>query len=1500
MKRLIHISSITLVIVLAASRLAIADVPQLINYQGRLTDAGGNPVDTTVDVTFYLYAMPGGGPEIWSETHPDVDVIGGLFDVQLGSFVSFDDSVFNGVGRFLGVQVGDGPVGAPFIPIASVAYSIRAGKSDTADYAHTAPGGSGHWTLSGSILSTNDAWGLTRGNAGNAILGTVVESHVNFGTECTTGVDEAPINHATISGGHWNKATAFGTTVSGGVRNDASASSSTISGGEFNQTSGQYSTVGGGNLNAAGGTFATIAGGGPSDIGNPLGSNNRVFDDYSTIAGGGGNSVGSDDGDSESNKFGTIGGGKDNVVGGEFASIVGGSGNTAGGYAGTISGGTYNSTFGNYAHIAGGNGNTADGNNSSIGGGSSNSSDGTSSHIGGGQSNTASGPFTVIAGGIGNTSIGQMASVAGGQGNVAFGNHSSVDGGKDNSTMAQFATVGGGESDTAGGSHATVGGGWINRAMGDWSVVSGGESNTGSGNHSVIGGGLSNQAIHPFNTIAGGDSNSTANTATTIGGGTSNTVQGSWSVIAGGKDNNAYASYSVISGGRDNYTMGPRHYSAVGGGNRNAAMGQASAIAGGDADSVKSHYGAIGGGQLNLAGDEEADTAVVIGGGISNSGTAPFAVVSGGARNMAAGDYSVVVGGYQNSITSTGDFGYLFGIASNLTQDSTFMVDMPHIHFGDESTGYEFPTDDGTAGQVMTTNGSGQLGWSTTGGDGGVWVVTDSIAYTRSQLGISRGGSFNQNYGVDKHTFVNLGLYGQIGDELFDISHGTIGGGSHNKIFGHLGTISGGAQNEVGGTASAIGGGQYNIGGWDFSTVGGGYTNYAGSGYSTIGGGYHNRADGHATTIGGGERDSVEGPWSGVAAGYHNRAGDWNQDTAAFVGGGYENAAEGRYASVLGGQYDTALAAYSTIGGGLDNFTSGGMYSAIGGGKLNIAQGTSATVAGGFTNHALFAGAAIGGGENNVVLERASTIAGGAANYVGSKFSAILGGLGDTIQAGADYSYLFGIESVLSQDSTFMVDLPHIRFGDETNGYEFPPLDGTIGQVMTTDGSGQLSWSGSGGGIGGWVDDGNYVHLATNSDSVGIGTAVPQANLHIESGLWPRLKIECNGTGSPILELTKYGATTEMTQYSGGEFAIESNSGERMSFITQPGGSFVMRSGSDYGLFIDSAQRVSIGGASAKSHLDVEGGVSVGWQYAGLYAAPDDGLIVQGRVGIGTHDPKMKLDIDGGTRITNVNWPGTGEGLEMNYDPDINQGIIQTYDRDAGTFGTLYLGDGNVGIGTTSPQDALEVAGFVRLDGGAGSGSNLRYADGGTLRWALLYRPWASHKLGFFDEQAARWTLAMEQGTGEVGIGTDSPNYTLDVRGTIGSNTTLYHSDRRWKQNIATIDDALNKISQLRGVSYEWRGNEYQEMLFPEGTQLGLVAQEVETILPEVVNTNSAGYKAIEYAKLTAVLIEAVKELQAENEQLKEDVNRLSDLESKVNDLQKAIGKLSATSDATL
>ena len=93
-------------------------------------------------------------------------------------------------------------------------------------------------------------------------------------------------------------------------------------------------------------------------------------------------------------------------------------------------------------------------------------------------------------------------------------------------------------------------------------------------------------------------------------------------------------------------------------------------------------------------------------------------------------------------------------------------------------------------------------------------------------------------------------------------------------------------------------------------------------------------------------------------------------------------------------------------------------------------------------------------------------------------------------------------------------------------------------------------------------------------------------------------------------------------------------------------------------------------------------------------------------------------------------------------------------------------------------------------------------------------------------------------------------------------NVTAY-SDERVKDNIVTIADALNKVNRMRGVYYT---------SVPGGTPgTGVVAQEIQAVLPEVIVINQDGMLSVAYGNIVGVLIEAIKELSVEVEQLKKD-----------------------------
>lgn len=285
---------------------------------------------------------------------------------------------------------------------------------------------------------------------------------------------------------------------------------------------------------------------------------------------------------------------------------------------------------------------------------------------------------------------------------------------------------------------------------------------------------------------------------------------------------------------------------------------------------------------------------------------------------------------------------------------------------------------------------------------------------------------------------------------------------------------------------------------------------------------------------------------------------------------------------------------------------------------------------------------------------------------------------------------------------------------------------------------------------------------------------------------------------------------------------------------------------------------------------------------ANAFAADGD-LIVNGKIGIGTTDPQDRLDVYGsGDNILSVVDSASKLGVWIGHNG--TRGIIRTTYWPGGsnifsplTFQTnnvdrLYItASGFVGIGTTSPGGHLQIE-------SADAGTQLRMANtsSGGRTW-IFYSQGGSGNLHIWDEGAPTTRLLIQGGTGYVGIGTASPSYTLHVNGSAYSSGGWSGSDIRWKKNINPIENALESVLTLQGVNYEWRVDEYKDKNFEEGRQIGLIAQDVEKTLSELVRTDNEGYKAISYEKLTAVLVEAIKEQQ----------KKIAELEDKINTLEK-------------
>jgi hypothetical protein len=275
---------------------------------------------------------------------------------------------------------------------------------------------------------------------------------------------------------------------------------------------------------------------------------------------------------------------------------------------------------------------------------------------------------------------------------------------------------------------------------------------------------------------------------------------------------------------------------------------------------------------------------------------------------------------------------------------------------------------------------------------------------------------------------------------------------------------------------------------------------------------------------------------------------------------------------------------------------------------------------------------------------------------------------------------------------------------------------------------------------------------------------------------------------------------------------------------------------------------------------------------------------IGGNVGIGTMSPGYKLDVIGNSRTTGTHFAG---GLNMSGEIVMNQNGIQlgpdswlkynyesldtyvngplgqsvvlrcgearrkvafSHDGTTGhifSYGTMSL-ESETGIIYANPISASSSMNGVNAVTGTSSG-NYSGVAGLTNGTGNGIYGWSS-------------------GTGYAGSFSGNVCYT----GTLGKC-----SDSRFKTNVAPLTGSLARVSQLRGVSYDWRRDEFPQRNFPANRQIGFIAQELQQVVPEVVNKGADGYYTVDYAQLTALLTEAVKELKAQNDELRNRVEVL-------------------------
>jgi len=213
------------------------------------------------------------------------------------------------------------------------------------------------------------------------------------------------------------------------------------------------------------------------------------------------------------------------------------------------------------------------------------------------------------------------------------------------------------------------------------------------------------------------------------------------------------------------------------------------------------------------------------------------------------------------------------------------------------------------------------------------------------------------------------------------------------------------------------------------------------------------------------------------------------------------------------------------------------------------------------------------------------------------------------------------------------------------------------------------------------------------------------------------------------------------------------------------------------------------------------------------------------------------------------------------------------FDRSANTanFG------GNVGV-KTDPTSTLHIE-----DAGSRAMFTIQTTNNGNDRGIGFMNSGASYNALIYVSDAGSNQAHIDFAVGTVSgtLSSHSPkmrlnnNQDLEVTGDVVAFASI-SSDERLKQNIITIDNSLDLVSQLRGVRFDWTKGKRKGQ-----HDIGVIAQEVEKVIPEIVKEKEMGlldgntYKTVDYDKLSVVLIEAVKELKTIVEEQQKEINEL-------------------------
>jgi hypothetical protein len=325
--------------------------------------------------------------------------------------------------------------------------------------------------------------------------------------------------------------------------------------------------------------------------------------------------------------------------------------------------------------------------------------------------------------------------------------------------------------------------------------------------------------------------------------------------------------------------------------------------------------------------------------------------------------------------------------------------------------------------------------------------------------------------------------------------------------------------------------------------------------------------------------------------------------------------------------------------------------------------------------------------------------------------------------------------------------------------------------------------------------------------------------------------------------------------------------------------SLYLGSGSDFRIWHDGTNNVikNLNHAAGDIYIQGEDTSGVNHTMATFYssnAAPYVGLYYDGTEVFTT--VSGGVDVAGNLTADNVFVAG---GLYHEGDTDTylyfttNQILLGTGGSNEVTIDTTGVRLGDSGNGYFQPVSGNY--GSIQIDGGAHGGYE-GYSIGG--RAVFMHNNGTA--TGIYNDVNNQWMFYGVHAAGTYMYHNGSQRiYTTSTGATVNGDLNST-SDIRYKKNIEPIDNALEKVQSLNGVTFDWDNDAFEETEHskkPEFTEraTGVIAQDVEKVLPEAVRENEDGFKNVAYGNMVGLLIEAIKEQQTQIDELKAEVAEL-------------------------